>query len=378
MTATAVLLSVGGIRERNAMMRAKTSPFRSAAISGAAILGIALIGCATPAFASPSSSAAQLVIHKYAAVGNETKPDDLTRLGDSIYVAFQNGVGSMGEPAPSGATASTVQQYSLSGSPGKSWSVTGKIDGMTADPASGRILASVNEDGNSSFVTLNPSDSVAKIYSYSGLTHGGGTDAISIFDRKIVLSASAPSNPSGPAAYTVKLSGSIAQLTPLFADNATAVAVNGPAAGKTVTLALTDPDSSRVVPRSSPRFAGSFMLDGQADTQLIFLSDPKRSAGKLSVLTVSTPLDDTAFATSSHETLWLTDPVANELVSVAGIFASGEAVSTVTPDTGPSYLANLNLTTGNLAPVAGLGSVQPKGLIFTSSHDRNDEDHGDH
>lgn len=360
------------------MMPVSSPPLRSAAMWGAAVLGVALLGCATPAFAEPGSSGPQLVIHKYSAVGTETKPDDLTRLGDSIYVAFQNGVESMGEPASSGATASTIQQYSLSGAPGKSWSVTGKVDGMTADPASGRILASVNEDGNSSFVTLNPSESAAKSYSYAGLTHGGGTDAISIFDRQIVLSASAPSNPSGPAAYTVKLSGSVAQLTPLFADNATAVAVNGPGAGTTVTLALTDPDSSRVVPRSSPRFAGSFMLDGQADLQLVFLSDHGRSAGKLSVLTVSTPLDDTAFATSSHQTLWLTDPAANELVSVSGTFASGQAVSTVTPDTGPSYLATLNLTSGTLTPVAGLGGVQPKGLMFVSSRGRDDDGHDDH
>ncbi len=358
-------------------MPVSTSPLHSAAIWVAAALGVALVGCATPAFAEPTSPAPQLVIHKYAAVGTETKPDDLTRLGDSIYVAFQNGVGSMGEPAPSGATASTIQQYSLSGAPGRSWTVTGKIDGMTADPASGRILASVNEDGNSSFVTLDPSDPSAKTYDYTGLTHGGGTDAISIFDRKIVLSASAPSNPTGPAAYTVKLSGAVAQLTPLFADDATAVAVNGPTAGKTVALALTDPDSSRVVPQSSPRFDGSFMLDGQADTQLIFLSDHRRSAGKLSVLTVSTPLDDTAFATSSHQTLWLTDPAANDLVSVSGIFASGQAVSTVTPDTGPSYLATLDLTTGDLTPVPGLGTVQPKGLIFTSVHPEGDDGQGD-
>ncbi len=377
MTVVEVLSTVGVICERNATMPVLNSRFRSAAIWGAAVLGVAVVGCAAPAFAAQSSPAPQLVIHRYAAVGTETKPDDLTRLGDSIYVAFQNGVGSMGEPAPGGGTASTIQQYSLSGAPGKSWTVTGKIDGMTADPASGRILASVNEDGNSSFVALDPSEPSAKTYSYTGLTHGGGTDAISIFDHQIVLSASAPSNPSGPAVYTVKLSGATAQLTPLFADNATAVAVNGPTGGKTVNLALTDPDSSRVVPQSSPRFAGSFMLDGQADMQLIFLSQERRSPAKLSVLTVSTPLDDTAFATSSHQTLWLTDPVANELVSVTGVFTSGEAVSTVTPDIGPSYLATLNLTTGALTPVPGLGTMQPKGLIFTSSHHGDDDGHGD-
>jgi hypothetical protein len=358
------------------MLPSTFSP-RPAAIWGAALLGIALVGCATPALAAPLSSAPHLVIHHYAAVGSETKPDDLTRLGDSIYVAFQNGVGPMGEPAPSGTTASTIQQYSLTGAPGRSWTVTGKIDGMTADPNSGRILATVNEDGNSSFVTLDPSKNTVKTYTYAGLTHGGGTDAISIFDRQIVISASAPTVADGPAAYAVKLEQSTAQLTPLFADNASAVAVNGPKAGKTIALGLTDPDSSRVVPTSSPRFAGSFVLDGQADMHLVFLSDPRHSAGKLSVLSVATPLDDTAFATSSRQTLWLTDPVADQLVSVSGIFSRGEAISTVTPDSGPSYLATLDLGTGALSPVPGLGTVQPKGLMFTSTHDEDQREHGD-
>ena len=38
-----------------------------------------------------------------------SKPDDITTLGGRIYVSFQNGVGSKGEPAPSHATQSTVR-----------------------------------------------------------------------------------------------------------------------------------------------------------------------------------------------------------------------------------------------------------------------------
>jgi hypothetical protein len=353
-----------------------TSVRRPVALWGVAIASVAILGCATPAFAAPAHEG--VVIHKYAAVGAEKNPDDLTQLGDFVYVAFQNGVGSMGEPTANGVASSTIQQYSLSGKPGKSWNVVGKIDGMTADPARGRILATVNEDGNSHFVTIDPRHDVVTSYAYSGLNHGGGTDAISIFDHQIVISGSAPTNSTGAAAYTVKLSGSTAVLTPLIADNATAVEVNGPQAGKPVTLALTDPDSSRVVPSSSPRFAGSFMLDSQGDMQLLFLSDRRQTAGKLSVLNVSTPVDDTAFATESQRTLWLTDPAANDVVAVSGLFTPGQAVSTVTPDSGPSYLATLNLSTGLLTPIAGLGTVQPKGLIFTgAAQTRDDESNRD-
>ncbi len=355
-----------------------TSPSarRPALVWGVAIASVAIVGYASPAVAAPSSDSArsEVVVHKYAAVGAEKNPDDLTQLGDFVYVAFQNGVGSMGEPSAMGVPSSTIQQYSLSGKPGTSWNVVGKIDGMTADPRLGRILATVNEDGNSHFVTIDPRHDVVASYAYSGLNHGGGTDAISIFDHQIVISGSAPTNSTGAAAYTVKLSGSTAVLTPLIADNATAVAVNGPEAGKPVALALTDPDSNRVVPSASPRFAGSFMLDGQGDKQLLFLSDRRQTAGKLSVLNVATPVDDPAFATESQRTLWLTDPAANDVVAVSGLFAPGQAVSTLTPDSGPSYLATLNLSTGSLAPVARLGVVQPKGLIFTGTARSRDED----
>ncbi len=80
------------------------------------------------------------------------------------------------------------------------------------------------------------------------------------------------------------------------------------------------------------------------------------------------------FATESQRTLWLTDPAANDVVAVSGLFTPGQAVSTVTPDTGPSYLATLNLTTGSLTPIAGLGTVQPKGLIFTGTAQTRDDE----
>lgn len=54
-------------------------------------------------------------------------------MDDSVYVSFHNGVGPLGEPSAVGVAASTIQQYSLEGKPGKSWQVTGKVDGLTAD-----------------------------------------------------------------------------------------------------------------------------------------------------------------------------------------------------------------------------------------------------
>jgi hypothetical protein len=340
---------------------------------GAAVTLAAMGVSALPASAAEhrdSNAATGYTITSFAPVGNETKPDDLTRLGNSVYVAFQNGVGSLGEPATTGVTSSTIQQYSLGGHPGRSFQVPGKIDGLTADNAHHRLLMTTNEDGNSHFSTLTiGTRPTLKTYTYSGLTHGGGTDAISVVHGRILVSASAPTNASGPALYAVALGGTTATLTPEFADDSSVTAVNGPQAGKPVVLGLSDPDSNTVVPRSSPRYAGEFMLTAQADQQLIFASHLGTDKQELQALSVSQPLDDTAFATRSAQTLWVTDPSRNTVHAVTGPFTPGEAISAVTPDAGPAYLATLNLADGTLTPIQKLSAIQPKGLLFSPTAD---------
>ncbi|MET4783295.1 hypothetical protein [Glaciihabitans sp. UYNi722] len=348
-----------------------------ATVAGTAMLSMAALP-ATAATLRPAHHS--FVVHSFKAVGIESNPDDITRLGGSLYVTFQNGVGPLGEASPSGATASSIQQYSLDGVAGRSWSVTGKVDGLTADPSNDRLLLTANEDGNSAFLTLDPSDSAAaKRYTYQGLNHGGGTDAIVVTGRSITVSASNPSNPAGAAAYRVTLEGTVARLTPVVNDNSVAISANPAAAGAPVQLSLTDPDSNQVVPRSSPRFGGTFMLDAQADKQLLFVSprEEHTSAPKVQVLAVAQPLDDTAFATHSRRTLWATDPAHNTIVKITGPFAAGEAISTVTPDVGATYLAQLSLTDGALTPIPGLASINPKGLLFTSTAGSERDDQSD-
>ena len=344
----------------------------SLVLMGAAVTAAAMASAALPASASenhePPAAPAGYNVKTFSPVGAESAPDDITRLGDSVYVSFQNGVGPLGEPSAVGATASIIQQYSLDGTPGKSWQVTGKVDGLAADPAHDRLLLTANEDGNSSFSTLTPDQAKPlTTYTYSGLTHGGGTDAVSVDHGKILVSASAPADTTGPAAYSVDLQGTIAKLTPLFSDNATATAANGPQAGQTTSLALTDPDSNTVVPSSAPRFKGSFMLDAQADRQLIFASNPGIGKQPLQALTVAQPLDDTVFAAHAGQTLLVTDPKDNKVFSVTGPFKAGQAVSTVVPDAGPTYLATLDLGTGTLTPIKELAAIHPKGLAFTGT-----------
>src|SRR5262249_57633249 len=111
---------------------------------------------------------------------------------------------------------------------------------------------------------------------------GGGWGGVVRGRGRALLAASAPGTTGGaapqpayPAAYTVTFDrrGHVATVRPVFFDEAPAtVASTGSADhGKTVHLALTDPDSNSVVPRSAARFTGDFMLTSQGDLEQIFL-----------------------------------------------------------------------------------------------------------
>lgn len=355
----------------------------SLVMMGAAVTAAAMASAALPASATDNNheapaAPAGYTVKIFSPVGTESAPDDITRLGDSIYVSYQNGVGPLGETSAAGAAASTIQQYSLTGTPGKSWQVTGKVDGLTADPAHDRLLLTANEDGNSRFSTLTPDQAKPLTnYTYSGLTHGGGTDAVSVNHGTILVSASAPSGATGPAAYSVDLDGTTAKLTPIFGINAAATAANDPHAGQPTSLALTEPDSNTVVPASAPRFKNTFMLDAQADQQLIFASNPGTAHQSLQALAVAQPLDDTVFAARSGQTLLITDPKDNKVYSVTGPFTAGEAVSAVVPDAAPSSLAALDLGTGALTPIKELAAIHPKGLTFTATDGEKPDAHED-
>src|SRR6516162_6004733 len=267
-----------------------------ATVVAAGLLGMAGCSSSSSPSASPSPTGPPKVLTSHQIVFGEllkhsfqpggtgamqterlSQPDDIVAAGGHLYVGFQNGVGSQGEPSGSGNMDSTLIEITPAGHVVKQWDMTGKIDGMGADPATGRVFASVNEDSKSSLYVLSGGTVTHYTYAQSPLPHMGGTDAISVFNGKILVSASAPGTsgtaPKDAAAvYVVTLNAAAktAAVAPFFAINAKATGVNGSNAGKTVTLALTDPDSNMVMPSSSPKFPGDFMLNSQGDLQLIF------------------------------------------------------------------------------------------------------------
>ena len=379
----------------------RTATWLGATVIAAGLVGTA--GCSSSGSSSPSASssasthgltARQIVFgtllkHTFlpngtgaATTEHLTQPDDIVALGGHIYVGFQNGVGSQGEVSPSGNLDGTLVEFTPTGSVVKQWDLTGKIDGMGADAATGQVFATVDEDSKSSLYVESNGTVTHYTYAQSPLPHMGGTDAVAVDGGKILVSASAPGTggkapASAAAVYVVTLNSSAktALTAPFFADNATATGINGSNAGKQFTLALADPDSNLVVPSSSPKFAGDFMLNSQGDQELIFSN---ASGQNLQVLKIPTPVDDSAWATSAHGSLYVTDSSADTVDVITGAFKPGTAYTAVTPCNanaaptvcpappayGPNYLGTINLTTGALSKVTFSGVLTPKGMVF--------------
>lgn len=375
------------------MLRSATRAL--ALLSAAALAAIVLVAAAGAVAASENDDHAGFTTTVFATGGPipggtvVSKPDDITQLDGRIFVSWQNGVGPKGEPAGT-VTSSTVVEYSRSGAVIHSWQLTGRCDGLSADPEHNRLIATVNEDGNSSLYVIRPEADAAsqlKHYTYSPNppAHGGGTDAPHVYRGQILISASNPQFSSAPAVYRVTLSGTTASLTTVFTDDASAIVANtnDPAHGTTVQLALSDPDSNNVVPRSSPRFAGDFLLDSQGDGQHIYIHDAGTARQTLYLLNLSSPsdpstaVDDTVWTTSSDGTLYATDG-SSHVYAIRGDFRVGTAFSAVspananTPSIEPNWLATLNLNTGFLNRVTSV-TIHPKGLIFVNSSDGGDD-----
>ena len=372
--------------------------------TAAAALTMLTAGVATAASAQSRAAAAHPVFHARAILSGSTLqhrfrkagskkwhteklslPDDITALGPAMFTAFQNGVGPQGQAAPDGNRDSTVVAFTRSGHALRQWDLRGKCDGLTADPLTGQVIATVNEDAHSSVYTINPVSGQVRHYHYSRpLPHQGGTDAISIYHSQVLVSASAPGTtgkaapqPGYPAVYQVTFhpASRIAHIRPVFYDEAKATVANTHGLGTVVRLGLTDPDSNEIVPPYALRFRGDFMLTSQGDKEQIFLRSTIRPA--LTLLRLSQSVDDTAWA-SGPGRIYTTDNAAGTVNVVTGPFRPGMVLVAVTPcdaDNAPAtcpapgfpanYLGALNPWTGHISklPVRG-EALQPQGMLF--------------
>jgi hypothetical protein len=402
---------IGQQQERNRMNR-RAFPRGIRRGGGVALLaagaGLALPGTAAAAPVAPNGFTVSTFATAPAGTPVTKGPDDITLLDGNVFVTWQNGVSKTGMPPGN----STVIEYSPQGTVLNSFSVAGRADGIGADPANKRVIVTVNEDGNSSLYTIAPGaapSSQVVHYSYSPqpdatggtgpLATGGGTDAVQVVDDKIYLSASNPSDITKTAVFEVTLdpATSTASLSPTFFDNSTATDA---LTGSQITLGLTDPDSNALVPGSAPRFPGQFVLDSQADQQLVFVRDIGAAAGfgpsNLTRLPLShagvtggvvpAGVDDVRWTERPGGTLYVVDNGANTVYAVTGPFTRGAAYASLDTVGAPDSMGNapanttevdsLDTQTGALTPFLS-GLKTSKGLLYVSPPPVGEADDGD-
>ena len=317
-----------------------------------------------------------------------TNPDDITILQGLLYVTYQNNAGKDGTPDGS---MSTIVAFDHTGAVAATYSVLGRCDGLTADPAHGRLLASVNEDNNSSLYVLTPGTPTPAHYSYSpspaetgsdGMN--GGTDAISISANGTIYVAHSNPDPMLPApnntaaVFTMTLSATTATLTPVFGVNDTATVVNAAAGGPaSEPMGLTDPDSNRFAPALN---GGTLIQDAQADSKLVLASNLGGAKPTLAALKL------TNFSGDAKVTPQLDDVEriggSGILYAVDQAFGNVWAIATTAGDEGTWVVSQPKPASTDLANIAALGVVDmqtgvvtprnfllgsPKGLLFVKS-----------
>jgi hypothetical protein len=323
-----------------------------------------------------------------------TKPDDITMLGHLLYVSYQNNTGKDGSPPMS--TSTIVAFDARTGSFVTSYTVLGRCDGLTADPSHNRLLASVNEDLNSSLYVITPGNHTPAHYTYSPSpaqtgTDGtnGGTDAISVSpDGTIYIAHSNPDTalaaPNNTAAvYTMTLDDTTAHLTRFFGVNDSAGVIGAaPGGPHRSPLGLTDPDSNRFI---WTRQGGMLIQDAQADSKLVFADHLASEHPRLRqlALTNATPpsggaatpqLDDIERVTGEG-VLYAVDQkggnvytISTENVAPGTLFVSQPAPATGDLPNDPA-LGVVNPSTGVVTHVSST-LLSPKGLLFVPQEEK--------
>ena len=274
--------------------------------------------------------------------------------------------------------------------PSASGTLVGKCDGVTADPATGQADRDRQRGRALERVRHRPGHGARRRTTATTCRcpAAGGTDAISIYDGLILISASAPGT-TGMAAPQADLPGRLPgrvrpkdprrHCPPALlrrGDGDTRPTVADP--GKRVRLALTDPDSNEDVPAFATRFAGDFMLTSQGDKEQIFVQAPGSPHQALSVLKLSDSVDDTAWASDRFGAIYTTDNSNDTVNKITGPFTRGEVFVADTPCDAndapstcpgpglpPNFLGQLNPETGSITRVHLNGpAVAAQGMYF--------------
>jgi hypothetical protein len=301
-----------------------------------------------------------------------SKPDSITFSSTSIFVGYGNG----GMPNGGGGAMSNVVEYDFNGHIVNNFTVVGHNDGLRYNPRTKELWALQNEDGNANLSIINLKTGKQTIFQIGTGPHGGGYDDLDFNNRKVYVSASAPTiNPNtAPAIVSLTLEGTKAVLSGILNADASAINVT---TGKTETLNLQDPDSMILDP------LGELVMTSQGDGELIIVQHPGLSCQNALVVPLSsetggmtvgnTQLDDTVFTTESSGELLVADKALNAIYAITTPYFAAAAYSAVSvfampsaPNPIESFVGQTNLTTGFVTPIV-TGMSDPGGMAFIPS-----------
>ncbi len=310
--------------------------------------------------------------------------DDLGFLDGHLFMGCQDKTTSSGAGGDS-----TLVEYTPGGAVVNTWSIHHKIDGLAGDPLTHKVIITLDEDANTLMATVTPSAAAGRqvtYYTYSpdprsattptALRTGGGTDQVSVDAAgHVFVTGSHAGTSTGTAVFKVVLTPpssptgtGTATLSPTFADNAIATKGNAGKSG-TIPLALGDVDSGAIVPTSSPRFGGSYVITDQTALELVFANNIFNGTG-LTVLKTQFGLDDLHWTTAPGGTLYVVDlgvpavlpkTSASSLWKVTGPFTTNTVLAS--NDGVGDQVVTVNLNTGALTPfIRHLNTT--KGLLY--------------
>jgi len=275
-----------------------------------------------------------------------SKPDSAVVYGDKVFIGYGNGTksdGSDGKPT-------TIAEYTNKGQLINTFSVPGHNDGLGVDPASGKVFALLNQDGNPKLTVIDTTTSNQQTYTLPSINGGGGYDDIRFLNGQIFLSASAPTLDSNgvntnPVIGTLTFSDSQATITPVFSSSAS--------------LNIKDPDSLGTTP------TGALILEDQDGQKQIRITNPGTELQQASLILPHSgiTLDDTAIAPETSSRLLVSDDTLGVVYQISGNFTPGTAY---TASSNKGFVGTINSEDGTISPLVS-GFKSPHGLTFVSN-----------
>ena len=283
--------------------------------------------------------------------------DSLALGGGSLWAEYGNGADSTGAGG-----SSTIVQYSLSGRIEYRYTISGSVDGLKIDPATGQVWALQNQDGNSTLSLIDPvTHKVGSPLSYAQTSTTRGYDDV-VFGSggRVYLSYTNPNGSGDPVVQMLNggdfnPSGKLS-VTDILADGATGTNI---ATGRVEAIPLNDPDSLKGTPD------GGLVLSSGSDDTVVFISHPgtANQAERFVTLTgvpAGSSVDDVIIPTSTSGTFTVANAGTNQIESFT---LSGLNTSDAYASIG-SEIVRIDLQTGaTTAVVTGLS--RSHGMVFT-------------